>query len=170
MAETTPDNLGEKYHPLQAKAHLNYWKGKALKSIGNLEEAKDHFSKSASEQGDFVDMAVSQHTEMSYFRALSLFELGEKKAAEKLLNEIKKHGSKMLSEEAKIDYFATSLPLLLVFEEDLDKRNKWEGKYLIALAEIGLGNIDHGKSILIEILQMNAMHFGAKDLLERISK
>ncbi|MFC2176519.1 DUF5107 domain-containing protein, partial [Bacteroidota bacterium] len=26
----TPDNLGEKYHPLQAIAHINYWKGMAL--------------------------------------------------------------------------------------------------------------------------------------------
>ena len=74
-ADQIPDNLGEKCHPLQSKAHINYWKGKALKKVGKISEAQKQFEIGTSEQGDFVDMAVSQHTELSYFRALSLFEL-----------------------------------------------------------------------------------------------
>ena len=71
-----------------------------------------------------------------------------------------------MEEKVKIDYFATSLPLLLVFEENLQKRNEWENKYLIALAEKGLGNNAKAKKLAGEILQLNAMHAGANELTE----
>jgi tetratricopeptide (TPR) repeat protein len=165
-AENTPDNLGEKYHPLQAKAHINYWKGMALKAMGKTEEAEKYFTQSASEQGDFIEMAVSAHSEMTYYRALSFRELGMEEKAHQLLEELKAYGHKKLNEKVKIDYFATSLPLLLVFEEDLQKRNEWENKYLIALAEKGLGNIVEGHQLAKEILQMNAMHNGVCNLFQ----
>ena len=161
----TPDNLGEKYHPLQAVAHINYWKGAALKALGKTEEAAKYFKLSASEQGDFIEMALSEHSEMTYYRALSMRELGMNEKACKLLKELQTYGLRKLKEKVKIDYFATSLPLLLVFEEDLQKRNEWESKYLIALAEKGLGNIEKAQNLAKEILQLNATHAGAKELL-----
>ena len=71
-----------------------------------------------------------------------------------------------MNEKAAIDYFATSLPLLLVFEDDLDKRNEFEAKYLIGLAELGLGNTEDAKALFSEVLQLNAMHIGAKEMME----
>lgn len=164
-AENTPDNLGEKYHPLQAKANIYYWKGLALKALGEIEQAKEYFNRCASEQGDFIEMSVSAHSEMTYYRALSLRELEMEEKARQLLEELKAFGQKKLAEKVKIDYFATSLPLLLVFDEDLQKRNKWEAKYLIALAQNGLGFKSEAQKLAKEILQMNAMHAGAKELL-----
>jgi tetratricopeptide (TPR) repeat protein len=167
-ADQVPDNLGEKYHPLQSKAHINYWKGKALKKAGKINEAQKQFELSTSEQGDFVDMAVSQHTGLSYFRALSLLELDKQDDALKLLKEMKSFALEKLSEKAEIDYFATSLPLLLVFEEDLDKRNQWEAYYLLALSEIGLGNLKEGKILLEKVLELNTMHYGANEMFKNI--
>ncbi len=40
--------------------------------------------------------------------------------------------------EAKIDYFATSLPLLLVFEDDLDQAKNDHANDLLDLARAGL--------------------------------
>lgn len=165
----TPDNLGEKYHPLQAVAHINYWKGMALKALGQTEEANNHFVASTNEEGDFIDMAVSAYSELSYYKALSLSELGKTEEAKKLFADIKKFGEAKLKEKAKIDYFATSLPLLLVFEDDIQKRNTIDAKYLIALAETGLGNKKSACKILEEVLELNSMHLGAKELLELIS-
>ncbi len=164
-AENTPDNLGEKYHPLQAKAHINYWKGMTLKAQDKTEEAGKYFTRSASEQGDFIEMAVSEHSEMTYYRALSMRELGMNQQARKLLEKLRTYGLKKINKKVKIDYFSTSLPLLLVFEEDLQQRNEWENKYLIALAEKGLDNNEKAKKLAKEILQLNAMHTGAKELL-----
>ena len=165
----TPDNLGEKYHPLQAVAHIIYWKGMALKALGKAKEAKACFTASKNEEGDFIDMAVSAYSELSYYKALSLIELGEEKEAQELLAVIKDFGKAKLKEKAQIDYFATSLPLLLVFEDDIQKRNTIDAKYLIALAEVGLGANKNAINILKETLQLNSMHVGAKDLLEQIS-
>jgi tetratricopeptide (TPR) repeat protein len=163
-----PDNLGEKYHPLQAVAHINYWKGMALKALGKKEDAKSHFLESTNEDGDFIDMAVSAYSELSYYKALSLRELGEEAEAQKLLAEIKKFGEAKLNKKAQIDYFATSLPLLLVFEDDLQKRNHCEAKFLIGLAEFGLGNYERSKLLFEHVLSLNAMHVGAKEMLYSI--
>lgn len=164
----TPDNLGEKYHPLQAVAHINYWKGMALKALGKTEEANAHFIESTNEEGDFIDMAVSAYSELSYYKALSLCELGKSAEAKALFADIKKFAEAKLQEKAKIDYFATSLPLLLVFEDDIQKRNTIDAKYLVALAETGLGNKEESVKILDEVLNLNSMHVGAKELKEVI--
>lgn len=169
-AGNTPDHLGEKYHPLQAKAHIYYWKGMALKHSGDEAGAKRCFSQSARQEGDFIEMEVSAHSEMTWYRALSLLELGEHTAAERLLMELREYALKKLAGEAKIDYFATSLPLMLVFEEDLQKRNQWESKYLLALAEAGLGHIKEAKILAREVLQLNAMHTGALNLMMECDK
>ncbi len=161
----TPDNLGEKYHPLQAVAHINYWKGMAYKALNKPDDATAHFEKSIREEGDFVDMAVSVFSELSYFKALSLSELGKTTEARELLLRIKEYAEQKLKEEVKIDYFATSLPLLLVFDDDLQKRNEWEAKYLIGLAELGLGHKKIAMKLFEKIIQVNAMHEGAKEKL-----
>ncbi len=165
----TPDNLGEKYHPLQAVAHINYWKGMALKAMGKVEEAKNHFKESTNEEGDFIDMAVSAYSELSYYKALSLYEQGKSKDAKELLMDIKKFGEAKLQEKAKIDYFATSLPLLLVFEDDIQKRNTIDAKYLIALAFVGLAEKNNALNTLDDVLELNSMHVGAKELKQLIS-
>ena len=169
-SSTIPDKLGEKYHPLQAKAHINYWKGKAKKELGLSDKARSHFQESIREKGDFIAMAVSEHSEMSYYRALSYLELDMRKEAEDLLLEIKNYAKEKLKEEAKIDYFATSLPLLLVFEDDLDALNQCNSKYLLALAEYGLGDHQRARKLFQEVLAMNAMHMGAKHFLEDLGE
>ncbi len=164
-----PDNLGEKYHPLQAVAHINYWKGMALKALGKTEEANIHFFESINEEGDFIDMAVSTYSEMSYYKALSLNELGKTEKSQELLIDILEFGKTKLNEKVQIDYFATSLPLLLVFEDNIQKRNTIDAKYLMALAQVGLGDIESAMKNLEEVQQLNSMHVGAKDLQELIS-
>jgi len=166
----TPDNLGEKYHPLQAVAHIHYWKGMALKALGKIEEANEHFIASTNKEGDFIDMAVSAYSELSYYKALSLKELGKTEEAQKLLRAIQQFGEAKLKEKAQIDYFATSLPLLLVFEDDIQKRNTIDAKYLIALAQVGLGDKKNALLNLKEVLQLNSMHVGAKDLLQLVDE
>lgn len=165
----TPDHLGEKYHPLQAVAHINYWKGMAYKALGNTEEANRYYRASSEEEGDYIDMAVSAYSELTYYSALSLIGLGKFEEAGKLFKELRKFGNEKLKSKVEIDYFATSLPLLLVFEDDLEKRNIWEAKFLIALAEEGMGNIEESKKILKEIIEIYSMHISAKELLFKLN-
>ncbi len=157
----TPHNLGEKYHPLQAVAHINYWKGRACKALQRYEEANHYFAQSAREEGDFVDMAVSAYSELSYYKALSLMELQQPDQALELLQNIARYGEAKLRQKARIDYFATSLPLLLVFEDDLQKKQTIEATYLMGLAALGAANRAKAAALFEEVLRNDAMHMGA---------
>lgn len=134
-AMDTPQNLGEAYHLLQAKAHVNYWIGKALSALGRNSEAIEYFNASANEAGDFQQMAVTEHSELTYYRCLSLMALGMKDKAHELAGSLKKYAQDQINEPAKIDYFATSLPNLLVFEENLEETKNRHANQLLKLAD-----------------------------------
>lgn len=142
LAMETPESLGEAYHPLQAKADVNYWIGRSLKALGREAEATAAFEASASESGDFSEMAVAEHSPLSYFRGLSLRELGRDDEAAAVFHAMLKYAAARKAEPAKINYFATSLPNLLVFDEDLQARRDAEADLIAALAHHGLGQLD----------------------------
>ncbi len=64
---------------------------------------------------------------------------------------------------AKIDYFATSLPNLLLFEEDLEERNRRQHLLLLALASAGTGQSDKAVKQLESLIALDpneqAAHF-----------
>ena len=135
----TPENLGEAYHLLQAKADVNYLKGLALRGLGREAEAKAAFTAAAEEAGDFQSMAVTEYSELSYWRGLALAALGRKKDAKALFKGMKAFAEKGLKTPFKIDYFATSLPLLLIFDDDLEAVKNERMRKILSLAERGLG-------------------------------
>ena len=140
----TPENLGEAYHLLQAKADVNYLKGMALRGLGRKAEAKAAFTAAADEAGDFQAMAVTEYSELSYYRGLALAALGRKKDAKALFTDMKAFAEKGLKTPFKIDYFATSLPLLLIFDDDLEAVKNERMRNLVALAEKGLAAVANG--------------------------
>ena len=139
----TPENLGEAYHLLQAKADVNYLKGLALRGLGREEEAKVAFTAAAEEAGDFQSMAVTEYSELSYYRGLALAALGRKNEAKALFRGMKAFAEKGLKTPFKIDYFATSLPLLLIFEDDLEAVKNERMRNLVALADKGLEAVEN---------------------------
>jgi tetratricopeptide (TPR) repeat protein len=151
----TPDNLGEKYHLLQARADIYYWLGMAAKGAGDKQLAQERFQRSAGESGDFRDMAVTAHSEMTWYRAESLRELGREEEALALFNELLQHANRLAEKEANIEYFATSLPRLLVFEEDIQKMQQAESHLLVAYARRGKGQDEAAAKALDAARQIN---------------
>ncbi|MES2995262.1 MAG: DUF5107 domain-containing protein [Verrucomicrobiota bacterium] len=139
-AMETPASLGEAYHPLQAKADVNYWIGRSLEALGRKDEARAAFEASAAETGDFAEMSVASHSPLSYYRGLSLRALGRETEATALFASLRDFAESQLGKPAKIDYFATSLPNLLVFDESLQARRDSEARLLLAMATLGLGD------------------------------
>lgn len=138
QAMDTPKNLGEAYHLLQAKADVCWLRGSALRGLGREEEACQAFEEAVAETGDFVAMAVAAHSELSYWRGLSMIALGRYEQARVFFEDVKQYAEKQLRTPAKIDYFATSLPLLLVFEDDLEAVKNATANKLLDLAIKGL--------------------------------
>ncbi len=72
--------------------------------------------------------------------------------------------------KVKIDYFATSLPNFLLFEDDLEKRNRVDCLFMIALADLGEGKADRASALLNEVLIMDPNHLAARVELRSIAR
>lgn len=67
-----------------------------------------------------------------------------------------------------IDYFATSLSTMLLFEGDLAARNRTEAAFLQAQALLGLGKTQEAEALLARILEEDSNHAGAHDLFDQL--
>lgn len=168
-AMETPESLGEAYHLLQAKADVNYWLGRAQRALGREAEARAALEACAGERGDFAEMAVTAHSPLSYYRGLALRELGRETDALALFRELRAFGEAKLKEKAAIDYFATSLPNLLVFEEDLQARRDAENHLLIALAGHGLNEAGAARAALDRVLAFSVAQAEAVALARELT-
>jgi tetratricopeptide (TPR) repeat protein len=104
---------------------------------------------------------------MTYWSALAEQKLGSESAAKALLQQICDYSLELEAAEPKIDYFATSLPAMLLFEEDIRLRNQIEAYFLRAQALAGLGRSDESKRLLEKVLRMDRNHAGAADLMQK---
>jgi len=164
-ALTPPQSLGEARHLLANQSDVHYWLGKALASAGRDDEARRWFTLAAGFAGDFLGMEVRAHSEKTFFSALSLRALGREGEAEKLLGELRAYAGDMMATPAKIDYFATSLPTMLLFDDDLQLRRRVSALVMLAEAAIGLGDSETGRAHLREALGLDPNHALAADLL-----
>ena len=114
-------------------------------------------------------MSVRAFSEMTYYSALALGRLGKKAAANKLLRDLLAYARQLDRAEAKIDYFATSLPTMLLFEDDLHHRQQTTALFLLAQAKLGLGRRGEAQQLLKKVLRRDRSHAAAADLLEEIS-
>ena len=117
-ALASPPSLGEARHPLANAARLQLLRGDALAAQGRREEADAAWQHSASFRGDFQQMNVQSYSEQSYYSALALRNLGKTAHADQLAQGIAAYIDELVATPATIDYFATSLPTMLLFTED----------------------------------------------------
>ena len=66
---------------------------------------------------------------------------------------------------AKIDYFATSLPTMLLFDEDLQARQTFTARFMQAQAFVGLGRKAEARSLLMSLLKSDPNHTAARDFI-----
>ncbi|MDR0353270.1 MAG: DUF5107 domain-containing protein [Opitutaceae bacterium] len=142
-----PENLGETWHPLANGSEIWYWLGEACAMAGDAAAARKHWRQAAEFRGDFQEMSVRAFSEMTYFSALALRRLGREKEAADLLRGLLAHARALAGRQAKIDYFATSLPTMLLFEDDLQARQKTKAARMEALALHGLGRTAAAKRL-----------------------
>jgi len=109
-------------------------------------------------------MSVRSFSEMTYYSALSWERLGQKAKARKLLGGLLAYAQQLQKAPAKIDYFATSLPTMLLFEDDLQFRQETTALFLQAQAHLGLGRKAKALTLLKIVLQRDPNHPSAADL------
>jgi tetratricopeptide (TPR) repeat protein len=168
-ALASPCNLSEAKHLLANQSDIHYWLGCACAGLGDKNSAREHWLVAANFKGDFQEMSVRAFSEMTYYSALSWEKLGRKSKANKLFLDLLAYARKLHKARAIIDYFATSLPTMLLFNDDLQFRQKTTAFFLEAQAQLGLGKKARAKSILQTVLQRDPNHALAADLLAGIN-
>lgn len=96
--------------------------GDALQSAGRQTEATAAWQASASATGDFTDMSPQAYSDNTYFSVLAARRLGDASAADQLAAGLAAYTADLATSRAAIDYFATSLPSLLLFDDDPQRR------------------------------------------------
>ena len=166
QALTSPWNLAEAKHLLANQSDIHYWLGLALGQCGQDDGARHHWRLAAEFRGDFQEMSVRPFSEMTYYSALAMERLGRKREARSLLKGLLAYAEELAASEAVIDYFATSLPTMLLFEEDLQERQTLRALFLKAQALLGLGKASEAQKILTHLLGKDPNHPLARDLLD----
>jgi len=77
---------------------------------------------------------------------------------------------KQMEAEVKIDYFATSLPNLLLFEDDLRKRNEVDCLFVLALSELGVRKPERAMELLNQVLSLDCNHIAAQHEIESLTR
>lgn len=103
-----------------------------------------------------------QPPEMIYYQGLAYRALGDEEQAVERFRKLEDYGKKHIGDEIKIDYFAVSLPDLLIFEENLDERNRKHCLFMMSLGLKGLGRSDEAEKCAEELLTMDNAHQGIR--------
>jgi tetratricopeptide (TPR) repeat protein len=157
-AQSYPENLGEGKHLLTPETDLHYFAGLARRALGDEEGSKACFLKAAGTE--------TSPSRMTYYQALALRELGEEAAGAQKLEELLAFAEKQMHSEVEIEYFATSLPNFLIFEDDLQKRNRVDCTFLKGLTYLGLGKTSEAEKAFRDVLTLDANHLWAQEELD----
>jgi hypothetical protein len=152
-----PANLGEGKHLLTPEHELQLLLGQCLAAAGDDAGASRCWSLAAEPQGD----PDAPPADGAYWQALALRELREADAAEARLAGLLAAARRQATSEVRIPYFATSLPTLLLFDDDLTALAHVEARYLEGLALLGLGRARAAGTRFADVLAARPEHLEA---------
>ena len=158
-----PYNLGEGKLYDTPENDIDYLQGCAYQAMGLKQQATEKFvlaTKGISEPAQAIFYNDPQPDKI-FYQGLAWLKLGKENSAQEIFNKLISFGKQHLHDKITIDYFAVSLPDLLVFDQDLDMKNTLHCHYLIALGLLGLDKTEEAKNNLQKVLETNINHQGA---------
>ncbi|HUH47911.1 MAG TPA: DUF5107 domain-containing protein, partial [Arenibacter sp.] len=162
-ARVYPHNLGEGKLFGAKENDIFYWLGHTFEKMGDDSKANEYWEK-ASKGSNNANAAIfynDQQPDKIFYQGMALLKLDRKKEAEQHFGNLISYGEKHQNDAVKLDYFAVSLPDLLIWEEDLNVRNYIHCQYLIGLGELGLGNPKKAISAFKKVLEKDRYHLAA---------
>jgi tetratricopeptide (TPR) repeat protein len=162
-AQTYPHNLGEGKLYGAMENDIFYWTGLAYERAGD-KKAAERFYVAATQGNITLGNAMyynDQQPDKIFYQGLAWHKLGDHQRSVELFKQLVSHGSNHLEDQVSIDYFAVSLPNLLIFEDDLSLRNRLNCLYLQGLGYLGLQSYNEAKSCFNEVLKYDCSHLGA---------
>ena len=176
--EVYPINLGEgKLYGTQEN-DIHYLQGCAYEAMGLKEKAKEKFiqaTKGISEPVQNIFYNDPQPDKI-FYQGQAWLKLGDERKAKEIFEKLISFSAQHFNDKIEIDYFAVSLPDLLVFDQDLTLKNKVHCEYLTGLSFLGLHKAEDAKIHFSKVLKENINHQGAQvhlkmnEFLSRVNK
>ncbi|MEM9674211.1 MAG: DUF5107 domain-containing protein [Bacteroidota bacterium] len=162
LAQSYPHNLGEgKLYGTQEN-DIFYWLGCAYDGLRETEKARaawEHASVGLSEPEPAI-FYNDQQPDKIFYQGLALLKLAREEEAHQRFRKLITFGEARIHTTVKIDYFAVSLPDLLLWDDDLQTRNTLFCYYLIGLGYLGLGKTDKALASLQKASEIDIYHQG----------
>ena len=164
-AKEYPPNLGEGKLPGAPENDIDYLEGMAHELANDPAAAKTAFLAAAKGISEPVQAIFYNDAQPDtiFYQGLAHTKLLQSDKAIAVFNKLVAFGEHHMKDTISIDYFAVSLPDLLVFDADLNGRNAIHCRYMLALGYMGLGNghLEKAERLFDEVLQLDINHQGA---------
>ena len=113
-------------------------------------------------------MSPQAYSENTYFSVLAARRLGEFGYADQLVAGLTHYADTLATTAATIDYFATSLPSLLLFDDDAQRRQDLQAELLRAQLSLLAGDTDAARRRLDAVLVADPSHELGLDLVHHL--
>ena len=157
-----PHHLGEgKLYGAQEN-DFYYLLGVAYDALGLKEKAHECWEEAT--KGPQEPAAAMYYNDAKpdkiFYQGLALYKLGRDGEAHGRFFKLINYGKQHIFEKQVMDYFAVSLPDLLIWEDSLDAKNQIHCKYMLALGYYGMGERDKAMKYLAEVEALDNNHQG----------
>lgn len=157
-----PDHLGEGKLAMAQENDFYYYLGCAYEGLGEMQKATQYWQ--LAKEGITEPAAAiyynDQKPDKIFYQGLALLKLGCKAEADIRFNRLITYGEAHLDDVVKIEYFAVSLPDLLIWEDDLNLRNKIHCEYMMALGYFGKNEKETALQCLQQAVHFDSNHQG----------
>jgi tetratricopeptide (TPR) repeat protein len=170
QAQTYPHNLGEGKLFGAQENDIFYWLGCAHLGLNDAALADANFQK-ATKGSTTLAVAMfynDQQPDKIFYQGLAWRKLKNGEKANQIFENLIAYGASHLHDEVKVDYFAVSLPNLLIFDDDLNVRNQAHCYFMKGLGHLGLEQNTAAVEALESVLKLDPEHQGAKSALESL--
>ena len=157
-----PNHLGEgKLYGAQEN-DFYYLLGTAYDALGQHDKARECWEEAT--KGAQEPAAAMYYNDAKpdkiFYQGMALLKLGREDEAHGRFYKLINYGKQHIFEKQVMDYFAVSLPDLLIWEDSLDTKNLIHCKYMLALGYYGMGEEDKAGKYLEEVEALDCNHLG----------
>ncbi len=169
-AVDVPEHLGERRHPLASPARALLALGDAAHAGGKDDLAQDSWEAAARRVGDFTGMAPQAFGVNTYYSVLAARAAGDHDLAGRLSADLAEYVERLAATPASVDYFATSLPTALLFDEDPQLDQDRTVQLLRAQLALLADDATSAHAELAAVLDTEPGHHLAVDLAHRLDQ
>ena len=161
-----PHHLGEGKLFGAQENDFYYFLGIAYDALGQEDQARQCWEEAT--KGPQEPAAAMYYNDAKpdkiFYQGMALLRLGRQDEANGRFYKLLNYGKQHIFDKVVMDYFAVSLPDLLIWEDSLDRKNEIHCKYMLALGYFGLGDKDKALRYLNEVRQLDINHQGIQSM------